>query len=66
MDAGEAFFRDGNRIFWDVRNPRKAIEIALDDERFSRLVIDVRDPSSVVSEIRQALRAHGCGKLKAA
>jgi hypothetical protein len=66
MDAGEAFFRDGNRIFWDVRNPKKAIEIALDDETFSRLVIDVRDPNAVVNEIREALRARTDGKLKAA
>lgn len=65
-DANEAFFRDGNRIFWDVRNPRKAIEIALNDESFSRLVIDVRDPRGVINEIREALRARQhCGQLAA-
>ena len=65
-DANEAFFRDGNRIFWDVRNPRKAIEIALNDETFSRLVIDVRDPRGVINEIREALRARLNCALQAA
>jgi hypothetical protein len=65
-DANEAFFRDGNRIFWDVRNPRKAIEIALNDETFSRLVIDVGDPHGVINEIREALRARRNSELCAA
>lgn len=65
-DANEAFFRDGNRVFWDVRNPRKAIEIALDDERFSRLVIDVQNPQAVVNEIREALRRRHNGEERAA
>lgn len=65
-DAAEAFFRDGNRVFWDVRNPRKAIEIALNDDTYSRLVIDVHDPQGVVNEIRMALRARRDSDRRAA
>ncbi|MGW4940417.1 hypothetical protein ACWEOZ_02350 [Actinoplanes sp. NPDC004185] len=49
------FHSDGERIFWDVRDARKAIVIQLDDEEYARLVLEVDDPQAAVDLIEQAL-----------
>ena len=49
------FHQDGDRIFWDVRDPSKAIVIELADERFRRLVIEVDSPGATVSEINRSV-----------
>ncbi|MBH5338104.1 hypothetical protein IHE55_26320 [Streptomyces pactum] len=46
------FRRDGERLFWNVRNPSKAVVIELaDDEAYDRLVIEVEDPRATVALI---------------
>jgi hypothetical protein len=49
------FFQDGDRVFWDVRDPEKTIVIRLEDERYARLVIEVEDPPSTVAAIEGAI-----------
>ena len=49
------FHSDGERIFWDVRDARKAIVIQLDDEEYARLVLEVDDPHAAVDLIEHAL-----------
>src|SRR5215204_7715352 len=49
------FHQEGERVFWDVHDPEKAIVIRLRDERYERLVIEVEDPSATVAAIREAL-----------
>ncbi|MDK0517546.1 hypothetical protein [Streptomyces sp. ML-6] len=49
------FHIDGERVFWDVRNPAKAVVIQLADERYARLVIQVPDPRATVSLVEGAL-----------
>ncbi|OMI35396.1 hypothetical protein [Streptomyces sparsogenes] len=49
------FHIDGERIFWDVRDPAKAVVIQLADERYARLVVQVSDPRATVSLIEDAL-----------
>ena len=49
------FHQEGERVFWDVHDPEKAIVIRLRDERYARLVIEVEDPSATVAAIREAL-----------
>ena len=51
------FHQEGDRIFWDVRDPSKAIVIELEDERFRRLVVEVENPRATVSEINQSAGA---------
>lgn len=53
ISAGR-FYSDGELAFWDVRNPEKAIEILLEDERFQRLVLEVAHPAVEIARIRQA------------
>jgi hypothetical protein len=48
------FYQDGDRVFWDVKDPEKAVVIELADERYARLVIQVDDPRAVVALIEQA------------
>ncbi|MFE6872452.1 hypothetical protein ACFVFS_38650 [Kitasatospora sp. NPDC057692] len=50
-------FRSGGEwVFWDVRNPAKAVVIELADERYSRLVVEVDDPRATVDLVEHAKR----------
>ena len=53
ISAGR-FHEHGQRIFWDVHHPERAIAILLRDERYSRLVIEVDDPAATLTAIRSA------------
>ena len=49
------FHQQGERVFWDVHDPEKAIVIRLRDERYARLVIEVEDPPTTVAAIQEAI-----------
>jgi len=49
------FHQHGDRVFWDVHNPSKAIAIDLRDDRYAKLIVEVADPASSISMIEQAL-----------
>jgi len=49
------FYQDGERVFWDVHHPEKALIIRLRDERFRRLVIEVDDPPATAAAIQGAI-----------
>jgi hypothetical protein len=49
------FHSQGDRVFWDVHDPAKAVVIHLADERYARLVIGLEDPAATVTAIRRAL-----------
>jgi len=46
------YYKKGQRIFWDVKDPKKAIVIDLADERYNQLIVEVEDPSRSVQEIQ--------------
>ncbi|RKT54303.1 hypothetical protein [Saccharothrix australiensis] len=48
------FHIDGDRVFWDVRDPAKAVVIELADERYARLVLQVDDPRATVALVEGA------------
>lgn len=56
------FWQDGDKVFWDVRHPHKTIVIELEDEKFSKLIIEVKDPAAAVEEIRRALEDYRSAK----
>ncbi|MGW7303402.1 hypothetical protein [Streptomyces sp. NPDC054829] len=50
------FRNNGERLFWDVKNPEKAVVIELADaEDYDRLVIEVDDPRATVALIEQSI-----------
>ena len=49
------FYQEGDRVFWDVHDPEKAIVIRLEDERYARLVIEVEDPPATAAAIEGAI-----------
>ena len=49
------FYQDGERVFWDVRDPDKTVVIHLKDERYTRLVIEVENPHATAVAIQGAL-----------
>ncbi|MHB9863669.1 hypothetical protein [Streptomyces sp. YIM S03343] len=51
-----SFRHDGERVFWQVKNPEKAIVIELADaETYDRLVIEVDDPRAAVALIERSI-----------
>ncbi|WP_280302396.1 hypothetical protein [Nocardia neocaledoniensis] len=48
------FHIDGEQVFWDLRDPEKAVVVELADERYARLVIEVDNPAEVVALIEKA------------
>jgi hypothetical protein len=49
------FHIEGERVFWDVHDPTKAVVIELADERYARLVIQVADPDDTVAQVEHAI-----------
>jgi hypothetical protein len=50
------FIQHGDRAFWDVHDPDKAIAIRLHDEHYSKLIIGVDDPVTTAAAITGALQ----------
>ena len=44
-----------SRVFWDVRDPDKAVVISLHDEGFARLIVEVAAPRIAIEEVEKAL-----------
>jgi hypothetical protein len=49
------FYQQGDFVFWDVRRPEKAVVVELEDEHFSKLIVEVEDPAATVSLLEGAL-----------
>lgn len=50
------FYRDGQRIFWDIHRPEKAVIISLRDETYHELVIEVEDPDIFIAQLKMAIK----------
>ncbi|KIQ65176.1 hypothetical protein [Kitasatospora griseola] len=50
------FRRHGELVFWDVKNPAKAVVIELADEQYARVIVEVEDPRAAVALVEGALR----------
>ncbi|MHB1390026.1 MAG: hypothetical protein ACYCXF_02175 [Thermoleophilia bacterium] len=50
-----SFRKEGEWTFFDVHDPDHALVIELDHEHYTRLVVEVDDPSSTASIINEAL-----------
>ncbi|MFF5213104.1 hypothetical protein [Streptosporangium sp. NPDC000396] len=55
ISAG-TFHADGRKVFWDVRDPAKAIVIDLAGDDFDQLVVEVDDSQATAASIQAALR----------
>ena len=49
------FHQIGKHVFWDVHDQERAIAIDLHDERYTTLVVEVKDPEATISEIKAAV-----------
>lgn len=49
------FLQEGSCVFWDVHDPAKAIAVDLRDERYSKLIIEVADPTATIDSLQHAL-----------
>jgi hypothetical protein len=54
--AAGTFYYHGELVFWDVRDPARTIVVALNHERYKKLIVEVADPERVVADIRERLR----------
>lgn len=55
MIVAGTFYKDGKRIFWDVKNTKKTIIIDLKDEPYNQLIVDVENPLAVVQQIQDTI-----------
>lgn len=53
--AAGTFRARGEKTFWSVHRRERAIAIDLLDERYSTLIVEVRDPELTMSEIESAV-----------
>src|SRR5260370_24167596 len=53
VSAG-TFYHHGNRLFWEVTDPTKAVVIELKDDQYDALVLQVEEPDDLVAPIHQA------------
>ena len=51
------FYQHGERVFWDVHHPERAIALSLRDESYAKLVVEVEDPDATILAIEAALGA---------
>ena len=54
LTAG-TFYKDGERVFWNLRGSREAVVIELRDQRYARLVLGVADARATAERIEGAL-----------
>jgi hypothetical protein len=52
------FYEHGERVFWDVHHPERAIALTLRDERYAKLVVEVDDPDAAIGTIAARLGPH--------
>ncbi len=48
-------FYDGDWLFFDVRDPERAVQIDLDHEHDRSIIVEVDDPAATVAAIRAPL-----------
>jgi len=49
------FKENGEKSFWDVRDPHKALIISLNHDELSKLIIEVEQPDETIAAIRGAI-----------
>lgn len=49
------FHQHGERVFWDVHRPERAVAIRLADESYQRLVVEVEDVDATIAAVRAAI-----------
>ncbi len=54
LTAG-TFYQSGKRVFWDVHHPENTVIIALKDERYNELIVEVADPKASVEMVKALL-----------
>jgi hypothetical protein len=47
------YYQKGQRVFWDVKRPQKAIVIDLADQRYNQLIVEVENPAQTVTQLRK-------------
>jgi hypothetical protein len=53
--AAGTFYDMGEKVFWAVHDPERAIAIDLHDEDYSMLILEVADPDATIYDIRRAI-----------
>jgi len=53
MITAGTFYKDGNKIFWDVSNIENCIIVNLKDEEYKKLIIEVENPKDAIKILTQ-------------
>ena len=52
-----SYAKSGQWSFWDVVRPARTIAVTVKEHRFTRVIVEVADPTAEVSRLREALTA---------
>jgi hypothetical protein len=55
--AAGTFYYHGELVFWDVFDTTKTIIVALEHERYKKLIVEVADPDATAAALGTALRS---------
>lgn len=55
LPKADMIYQDGDCIFWGVEHPDKTIIVYLDDEPYTQMIVEVKDPAAAVSLIEQVI-----------
>ncbi|MGA7919070.1 MAG: hypothetical protein WCA38_05310 [Candidatus Acidiferrales bacterium] len=49
------FYQAGKRVFWDIHHPERAVVISLAHEFYSELIIEVENPDTFISNLKNSI-----------
>ncbi len=55
------FYKDGQRLFWDIHHPEQTLVNSLADEDYNKLVVEVENPTETVARINVAVATARAG-----
>ncbi|MCL4540827.1 MAG: hypothetical protein M1396_00560, partial [Chloroflexi bacterium] len=51
-----SYSEHGQRIFWDVHHPERAVMISLAHNKYDKVIVEVSNPEETIQKITSALR----------
>lgn len=61
--AAGTFYKDHQRVFWEVHNPDNTVVIELHDERYNELVVEVADPKAAIDMVNTFRRSQSSPQI---
>jgi len=54
-----SFYQQGEMVFWDVHNAANTLVVDLEHEYFSKLIIEVANPTDAIAMLKNSIQFYG-------